>query len=349
MVFMPFSTSHKPFVDVASLLESYGIGEHQVIKMALPQPQEDLNMVKVYFGKPSDVELLNFKGFMDYNQLQTPNGATYLWRYDVIVVVGFCGDVVVDVPPSMFPWPRLYYSNYDNPDIFLCPIMADWPPQHMLMCKCFNCTREKRACVPVIGMGCNTCAPGKCSPSSGEELARIRKCYDVMVSMSFALSPPYQHLIQSVKTFSRYNGEPKMSSRSRARLVYVVKELYRGAGSLAGEQLIKLHAHAHQVVCVVDGQMVVENHNMKGLYGFNANVHRHENKAKAASIVPHFGLPRFELAVSLVNNALQSPGWVFWLEDCVMYGSGFRTVRLMITARINSEHNMMFVVGWVFK
>lgn len=350
MVFLPFSTSHKPFVDVQSLLAEYDIGEHNMVEMILPHPQESVDRVHVFFGRPSDVELLNFKGFMKHNQLETPCGATFLWNYDVIIAVGINSmtGVAVDLVPSMFPWTKLFYSHYDSPNIFHQPLATDWAPQHMLVRKCRDCSREKRTCVPVVGMACNACDPGRCVPGTTEQLARIKECYDVMVGMSFALSPAYQHLIQCVKASSYYNGKPKMSSITRAALVNLVKIRYCG-GSVASEYLVKSSSESHQVVRVVDGYMLVEGVNMEGIYGFDAHLNRKERKVKAASVVPHFGLPRFEWAVSLIDNALQNPGYVHWIEDCVMYRDGFRTCRILIVARITSENNMGFVVGWTFK
>ena len=185
-------------------------------------------------------------------------------------------------------------------------------------------------------------------PGATEELARIKKCYDSMVSNAFALSPPYQHLIQCVKARHLYNGEPKMSSAARAILVGLVKHLYRG-GDDAAEEMVKSHCGSWQHVRIVNGVMSIVDRNMEGVHGFSGHINRKQNKVKAASIVPHFGLPKFEWAVSLIDNVLQRPGYIHWLEDCVMYGSGFRTARIMLVARIESEHDMSFVAGWVFK
>jgi len=87
---------------------------------------------------------------------------------------------------------------------------------------------------------------------------------------------------------------------------------------------------------------------MEGLYGFGYAGKR--GKGKVSICTPHFGVAEYITAVSLLDNALNSPGMVFGVETYIMKRDGDTVMaRLLISATIVTEGDIRFVIGWIFK
>jgi hypothetical protein len=348
MVFEPFETTHKSYVDVESLLAEYSME----ITHKLVMKGTGLDEIHVYMGNNMVTELLNFKGFVAYNRLYTFNHATLVWGYDRIIAVRYnaLSRFHVDIPASMFPWPRAIFSYEDNAEVLVAPLTIDQPVLHTLASKCKVCAKRKKACIPLPGMQCSDCKPGQCEVSPTEDNARIRTFFNVLAESAFALCPPYQHLIQSVKVAIHYsNGDPKMPCRDRAILNDLVHRRYIGWEEKS-TNLVVACAESWQQVRFQNGKLYIDmERNMGGVYGFRCHDEKRASKLRCATVIPHFGLATPQLAYSFMDSVLASPGKIYWIEASVMYRDGFRTARIAMVASIYSEDHMAFVVGWRFK
>lgn len=351
MMFEPFSTLHLRLGDVPAALSERSMNPLHKTIMTMPESYMGIDEIHIYTGRPTGNELLNFKGFIQHNNLIHPTGATLVWNYDVIIAVGInaLSQIEVDIPISMFPWTIPLYHHLDTPGIFDLPVTHDFPITHKLASRCAQCVQSKVACVPAEGMQCQRCEPGGCMATDLEEKARIKACFNAAAANAFALSPPFQHLIQSVKARLKYNGAPKMPYQDRAALTRLVQEEYVGVDE-GSDSLIINNADAYQVVRFYKGELH---------FNLSSNVednregfHYHEDKGKKcklAACVPHLGLPSWELAYSLIDNALQRPGKVHWLNSCVWRRGAFVNARIYMNATILAENDITMTIGWVFK
>lgn len=348
MIFRPFETTHKSYADLASLLAEYDVPLENKVVMV----NSGLDEVHVYLGKKSatDTNLLNFRGFVAFNQLEVRNNASIVWTYDVIIAVGFNALLQehVDIPAAMFPWPRAIFSYSDNPSILNVPLTIDQPIAHTLASKCLRCARNKKLCMPLPGMKCGDCKDGQCEMSATEENARTRQFFNVLAESAFALCPAYQHLIQSVKAAIKYgNGEPRIPYRDRATL----KSLVRCGDIEMSHGIVRVYGDSMQRVSFRNGKLCIEEEkDMEGVYGFETQDAKRASKLRCAVVIPHFGLASPQLVYSFIDSVLSMPGKIHWVESSVMNRKGgFRTARIVMVAGIVSEDHMTFTVAWRFK
>lgn len=357
MIFTPFRTVHHPVFDLATLLEFYEISPLNKIEMKFKSLRGPLDVVDVYVGKEATDELSNFVGFLKFNDdLETSNGAAYTWRYSDILVLGRnrLADVPVDIPMDMFPWTSVPFSFVDDIKLFRYEIFPGYVSQHKLVRCCISCRKTKKRCVSVEGMECESCAPGCCQPSEGEEYGRAEHFYQVTAAHAFVLSPPYQHLIQCVKEVTKCNKNPKMNATMRKMLKVIVQTRYFGSSSEA-EEIVKANARSVQTVEFRNGYMkIVSESNMEEVFGFNAYETTRNAKIRVACVTPHLGLADPKKMYSIIDASLSRPGEIFYLEDSVMFRVRlggrhiFRPTRIYMVGGVKAEDHMTFVVGWTY-
>lgn len=353
LVFRPFVTSHESFADVPSLLHRYNVNPANKTEMILANACGGLDSVDIFYDEVCENESTNFTGFLDFNRnLVTANNARCIWKYKTIIVVGRNGlsGTIMDIPTYMFPF--TYYPFLVDYNLFdEAPPSYEMETLHHLVRACKNCQKTKKPCTPLDGMVCTGCVNAKCEPTDAEENFRAQHCYDAATSKAYALSPPYQHLIQSVKTVYCCNRSPKLNAASRRELKQLVQASVIHSTNPAKEQLLYQSCRSAQIVEFINGKMrVVLEKNMEGVFGFSAYEQTRLRKVKVACATPHFGLANFEKAISMVDVAIFRPGELFYIEDSVMYkeqgGYVFRPTRMFIVGGIYSEDRMSFVVGW---
>lgn len=349
MVFQAFVTSHELYRDVATLLAKYHVNAANKVEFLVKNGNGHLDVVDVYYDHPSDIESSNFMGFLAFNRnLDTVNGATYLWKYRTIIAVGRnrLSGAMMDIPAYMFPWTMFPFVATSN--LFHEPIVSDAPPRHQLVRTCKTCQKTKKSCIRLDGMCCTACPPGKCEPVDGEENARAQLFHDSATSNAFAFSPPYQHLIQSVKAAQECSRSPKLNAVARKYLKLLVEEFHVGVVNPVTEQEVFRSCRSAQIVEFLNGRMrVVLEKNMGGVFGFDAYEKTRLKKVKVACCTPHLGLSSPQKAYSLVDAAISRPGEIFYLEECIMLRGGeFVSARIFMVGSAQSEDRMTFVVGW---
>jgi hypothetical protein len=357
MVFSTFNTTHRTYDTVEQLLAEYGVSASNKVELVVPGDSH-LQVIEVYYGNRWSTDLANFLGFINFNGLETQNGATYRWAYDVIVAVGRLRvgsvDIPVDIPAHMFPFSTVPFSLVDSPDIFNVGVPAVHPVLHTLVRRCSSCATRKRSCLAVPGMTCQNCAPGTCRPQEGEENGRAQMFYDATAAVSYALSPPYQHLIQSVKAAVGSNKEPKIPHHVRCFLKGLVQDRHVTGPRPATSEVLKSNCAAVQVVRFQNGTMSrVYERGVEQLFGFEDYEGCRLSKVRVAAATPHLGLARAEKSYSLIDAALSRQGEIFFFEDQIMYKRGpreygFKMARLYLTASVIAEDDMIFTLGWTF-
>jgi hypothetical protein len=348
MVFTPFATVREHYRDVSEFLESQGILASSKVVLTMPYVHPYIHELHAYVGSGSPNELTSFRHFVDNNGLQNQLGVRLQWVYEKVVLVAMHGDVVVDVPLSMFPLPLQMDDHLDQPAMFTSPVSEDYVSTHRLAAACARCHMSQIRCTALEGLVCPGCCPDHCKPSTLEDGARAAACYHAAAKYFFALTPPFQHLIQCVKTVCGYNGEPKMPASTRRSLVQLVRAEYLHGNQELAIKLINA-SDAFQRVRFLNGVMTVEAEvGTTNQYRFEHYRGKGEDRARCA--VPHFGIAEYYNAYSLINSALSNPGAVYCFEGSIMHKGGeVRDTRIFVNACVWEDYDIRFIVGWKYK
>lgn len=354
LVFKPFYTEFHAYDDLHDLLESLSIRSDNMFMMIPPEPIGAITHICIFVGENSKSSLDNLAGFVRYNDLRHSTGASVVWGVQTAVAVGY-NDVsrtVHDIPMSTFPWIMGYFCYEDNPGIFQSPFSEVLVASHKTATACMRCTRYKVPCIALPGLRCTRCewAESTCEPSPGESNARIRHTFDSLVEVAYALGAPFRMLINMVKLRHGYEGAPRMNHYDHSMLKAVIDRDYPPTWNQHAQNLILINCGSFQVVRFRNGSMKIEGEQcMHIVHGFVDSTNARLKKIRAASVVPHLGLERAELAFSLIDNAMNRPGQIFYLTANIM--SKHWTIsrgRIFLVCGYNGPDDVLFVIGWQF-
>lgn len=346
MLFRPFITEHI----FCGAIPDLGV-RSDVLVLSMPTPYEGIDEVHVHLGSRTTVELTNFKGFVGLHELQDKqHGIPMVWQYNMIVAAGWSSVAkqYVDLPYYMFPWSPRYFTHLDSSDIFQRVV----PPyhdaiRHKLAGCCIKCLGQKVGCGQREGWQCRQCGYLECQPAVYEDKLRAEGTYHLASTVVYALSPPLQHLLQCAKAAVQYNGGPKLTKNQRSQLTGLVQSSFVGGDAEIELRLIAA-VDAYQRVVFRNGTMTEIASRNIGRLGFRAPPYS-TSRQSANACTPHLGVADYRVALSLVDNALETPGVVHWKEECLWMWSGFVSSRIYIVARIVEESEIHLVIGFKFE
>lgn len=354
LVFKPFYTEFHAYDDLHDLLVSLSIRSDNMFMMIPPEPIGPITHICIFVGENSKSSLGNLAGFVWYNELRHSTGASVVWGVETAVAVGY-NDVsrtVHDIPMSTFPWTLSYFCYEDNPGIFQSPFSEVLGPSHTIATACMRCTRYKVPCIALPCLRCTRCESVgvTCEPSPGEYNVRIRNTFDSLAEIAYALGAPFRMLIHMVKLRHGHEGAPRMNHFDHSALKAIIDRDYPPRWNTAAQHLILINCGSFQVVRFKNGSIHIEGEQcMHIVHGFVDSTNARLKKIRVASVVPHLGLERAELAFSLIDNAMNRPGQIFYLTANIMSKHWtIRRGRIFLVCGYGGPDDVLFVIGWQF-
>lgn len=347
LFFVPFLTRILYFDArylLAMLSKYFKPGECSRARFSMPH-MGALDCVDIYAGKPSDLPLGNLITFLDANRLDVRNVGA---KYEMAIAVGFnsLSGVPVDIPYSAYPWASHLFGVSSHPGIWDTPVEDAMLNPHRFQLTCNWCKKMRTKCVR-IGVSCDACESKgmDCQPNAQEATHRRREFAKAARDSIDVLCALHQYTINLVW---RNAGETLMSQVVVRELgeyldknVVLVRNVY-------AESLVKTKCDAFQEVAVNSGVIShVDSFKAGGLWGFESGFRSRNDKLSV--ITPHFGLSSPVMAYSLIDNALQFPGEVFYVDVCILTKAWEAvSARIMILASVMSRSDIRILVGWKY-
>lgn len=345
MVFLPFEVYPVAWDDIPATVSRVPV----VFK--LPPRLDgahDFDEVHVFVGSKTGAVLRNFTLFVEMHGLTHADGVSIEWNFTGVVAAAYNSlhKRYVDLPSNfMVPGtPSLFTLEEAAPDIFTRPVKQQLAT-HTMATTCKRCDGQNTACVRLEGWRCLKCMPAQCTSLPKEETARTSACYNHAATIFPFLQPAFQHLIQSCKVAVKYDGLPKMLRGQQAELTTLIRQFYLSEHREGWDRVVTDNSPEYQRVAFLSGKLTIIESRGDSRLGFQPPP-TSEKRQRAAVCVPHLGLADYGAAVALLDNALGMPERVFWKEDCVRMGGGFRTVRLFIIASIPQENTVYITLGF---
>ena len=344
MVFLPFEVYPVTWEDIP------GTVSRVPIVLKLPPRLDgahDFDEIHVFVGGKTGAVLRNFTLFVQLHGLTHADGVSIEWNFTGVVAAGYSSlhKRYVDLPSNfMVPGtPSLFTLEEAAPDIFARPVVQQLAT-HVMATTCKRCDGQNTACVRLEGWRCLKCMPAQCTSLPKEESARSSGCYNHAAALFPFLQPAFQHLIQSCKAAVKYDGHPKMLRGQQAELTALIRGFYLSETE-GWDRVVVDNSPEYQRVVFQNGKLTIIESKGDSRLGFQTPLSG-EKRHRAAVCVPHLGLADYGAAVALLDNALGVPGQVFWKEDCVRLGGGFRTVRIFVVASIPQENVVYVTLGF---
>lgn len=345
LVFLPFEVYPVTWEDIP------GTVSRVPVVLKLPpclDGSRNFDEIHVFVGCKTGAILRNFALFVQMHGLTHVDGISIEWNFVGVVAAAFNSlrKRYVDLPSNfMVPGtPSLFTLQEAAPDIFTRPVEQQLAT-HVMATTCKRCDGQNTACVRLEGWRCLKCIPAQCTSLVKEETARSSACYNHAASMFPFLQPSFQHLIQSCKVAVKYDGLPKMLRGQQAELTALIRRCYLSSHREGWDRVVIDNSPEYQRVVFHSGMLTVIESHGDGRLGFQSP-RTDEKRQRAAVCVPHLGLADYGSAVTLLDNALGMPEKVFWKEDCVRIGGGFRTVRIFVVASIPRENAVYITLGF---
>lgn len=342
MVFTHFKACLTPFDGISDIMAQFG--PLSLLESITLSPENmPCDRYDVFVGETNDFTLSNVKRFYAFNDVHTDR----TWCYDVVVVVGYnnLSGIIVDVPPSAFPW---CVNPFGESHIGM-PMPNFMVSNHMFRQSCSLCySPRKCSCAIPRADTCGKCPPGKCIPRAGAELENLRTRMGERLAQDISvLCPPFQHVILSVSTVVRASRLFPGVNRPLLKKI-VESETVMSGRDFVVEANFKQRFPEFQMVRISDGRLSIMEQSLGG-QRIGLSVPRKTEKGKPAigKIISTFGASDPWDIISLFNAAFDRPGQLF-VRDLVLWDSKLSPIvcRLVMMIETISVDESIILVGW---
>jgi hypothetical protein len=344
LVFFPCHSSMVTFSHLPQLLSDFGAPLLN-LQYTWLNPSGPLDRCNFYVGRRTDYDLPNIRRFFEYNKWDTDR----TWKYDVVVVVGYnnLSNIVVDIPPSMFPWCSDYYGSTIS-NITQLPMPEIMTDDHIFRAVCVSCKFKRRRCNTKRKGGCDGCGPGACTPQIGMEIDKANISFvDNLLRERSTLCPAFQFFIATCGT--KYGYTKAYTSFEKKMLKCVVQDGSVFGRELSKEAWIRTNCRAHQLVTFINGNMtILESHDLGGRLGFSVPPVGKKSKQALALAIPNFGIANPHDVYSWMNSAFQNPGEGY-VADFMAWDTKLNSAptRIILMVQFETIDSIYMMVGWV--